>query len=73
MMYTFEVAVDSIESALIAQKCGAHRVELCADLGIGGITPSHGMIAPCQTTVECPDQCDHPSTSRGLPLHGCRI
>lgn len=45
MSIKFEVAVDSIESALTAQDCGAHRIELCADLGIGGITPSHAMIA----------------------------
>ena len=44
MTYTFEVAVDSIESAQIAQDCGASRIELVADLGIGGITPSYGMV-----------------------------
>lgn len=44
MRYSFEVAVDSLESAVIAQDCGVDRVELCADLGIGGITPSPGMI-----------------------------
>ena len=44
MDYRFEIAVDSLESALTAQDCGADRVELCADLGIGGITPSPGMI-----------------------------
>ena len=44
MAYQFEIAVDSLESALIAQECGADRIELCADLGIGGITPSAGMI-----------------------------
>ena len=42
MAYRFEIAVDSLESALIAQDCGANRVEFCADLTSGGITPSHG-------------------------------
>ncbi len=44
MRCQFEVAVDSLESAMIAQECGVDRVELCADLGIGGISPSRGMI-----------------------------
>ena len=44
MRCQFEVAVDSLESALVAQECGVDRVELCADLGIGGISPSRGMI-----------------------------
>ena len=44
MTYRFEVAVDSLESARVAQDCGADRAELCADLGIGGITPSLGAL-----------------------------
>lgn len=52
--YLFEVAVDSIESALIAQENGAHRIELCADLGIGGITPSHGMIELARERLSIP-------------------
>jgi len=54
MTLTFEVAVDSLESALIAQTCGAHRIELCADLGIGGITPSHAMIAIAKDRLSIP-------------------
>ncbi len=34
-----EIACFSIESALIAQHAGAHRIEFCADMQVGGITP----------------------------------
>lgn len=44
MDYHFEIAVDSLESALIAQDCGADRVEFCADLASGGLTPSLGAV-----------------------------
>ena len=54
MAYTFEVAVDSVESAVIAQSAGANRIELCAGLAIGGITPSHGMIAVARERLEIP-------------------
>lgn len=39
-----EVPVFDIQSALKAQNAGAHRIELCASMADGGITPSTGMI-----------------------------
>ncbi|MBC8883979.1 copper homeostasis protein CutC [Flavobacterium piscinae] len=35
-----EIACFNLESALIAQKAGADRVELCSDMSVGGTTPT---------------------------------
>lgn len=43
-MKKIEIACFNLESALIAQKAGADRVELCANMSVGGTTPIIEMI-----------------------------
>src|SRR5688500_9549807 len=40
-----EAAVESLESTLAAERSGADRIELCANLNEGGTTPGVGLIA----------------------------
>ena len=52
MKITFEISIDSVQSALNAEKAGANRVELCASLIEGGTTPSIGMIKTVRSSID---------------------
>ncbi len=42
--YIVEVTVDSLDSAINAKNAGASRIEICADLSLGGTTASYGLL-----------------------------
>ncbi|MBL4905658.1 MAG: copper homeostasis protein CutC [Flavobacteriaceae bacterium] len=39
-----EICTNSYQSAVNAEQAGAQRIELCTELGVGGITPSYGLL-----------------------------
>ena len=53
-MILIEAAVETLESALAAERAGANRIELCAKLSVGGTTPDAGLIAAVAAQVRIP-------------------
>lgn len=51
---TIEICAGNLQSALNAQIGGAHRIELCAALDLGGLTPSAGLIRATLQSLDIP-------------------
>lgn len=47
-----EAAVESVAGAVAAGRAGAGRLELCAGLAEGGVTPSAGLVRAVRRRVE---------------------
>ncbi len=49
-----EICANSYQSAINAEKAGANRIELCAELAVGGITPSYGLLKKVMNDLTIP-------------------
>mgnify|MGYP000658166144 CR=1 FL=1 len=61
-----ECCVDTVESAVAAKEGGADRLELCANLIIGGTTPDINLYH--RIREKCDILINHPSKIRRLLL-----
>jgi len=52
LKFTLEVIGFTIESCILAQAAGAHRIELCDNPGEGGTTPSYGFIKAAREVLK---------------------
>lgn len=53
-MITLEICVGSVEHAVAAERAGADRIELCAELSVGGTTPSVALMKAVRASVRIP-------------------
>src|SRR5438874_1391456 len=49
--YLLEISVETVERATAAERGGADRIELCADLSVGGLTPSRELLRSVRERV----------------------
>ncbi|MEZ5059326.1 MAG: copper homeostasis protein CutC [Saprospiraceae bacterium] len=52
--YLLEICCDSYEDALAAQEGGAHRIELCAELPTGGLSPDLTLFKKVKAALDIP-------------------
>lgn len=50
----FELCAESLEAARAAELGGANRIELCSDLGCGGVTPRFELMAASIASLSIP-------------------
>lgn len=53
-MKVLEICAVGLHAALLAQQAGADRIELCANLESGGLTPSFGTLKAVKDQIEIP-------------------
>ncbi|MDA0668132.1 MAG: copper homeostasis protein CutC [Planctomycetota bacterium] len=53
----FEVCTETLAGAIAAQEGGAHRIELCAQLDLDGLTPSGDLLLAVKEAVDIPILC----------------
>ena len=49
-----EIACFNLNSSMIAEKAGAHRIEFCSNYNLGGTTPSNSDISEIKKKVHIP-------------------
>jgi copper homeostasis protein len=49
-----EITVETVDAALSAQRGGAHRIELCSQLAVGGLTPSSELMQAARQQISLP-------------------
>ncbi len=54
MKFLKEACVENVQQAILAEKKGADRIELCADLISGGISPSYQTVRKAKEKLSIP-------------------
>ncbi len=52
--YLLEISVETAEAAVAAERGGAQRIELCADLRLGGLTPGEELMGQAREQARLP-------------------